>query len=118
MQPICANSGNLKLTSDYDTLNRDHIGDDLYHKVFLGIQIPCLHYLPHYTQGDVLLLANDRDAMRGENTVIIINGNVIITNRVVENGVAKYYGLRDKKFKSIETDNMEVLGYVAKIIRA
>ena len=117
MLPICANSGNLKLTSDYETLNIDHIGDDLYHKIYLGIQIPCLHYLPHYTQGDILLLANDRDAMRGENTVIIINDNVIITNRIVENGVAKYYGLRDKKFKSVETDNVEVLGYVAKIIR-
>lgn len=118
MQPLCAENGNLKPTNDYEELNIEHIGDELSHKIFLGIQIPCLHYLPHYTQGDILLLANDRDAMKGENTVIEINGNLIITNRVVENGVANYYGLRDKKFRGTETERTEVLGYVAKIIRA
>lgn len=118
MLPLCANNGNMKMTNDYEELNIEHIGDELFHKVYLGIRIPCLHYLPHYTQGDVLLLANDRDAMHGENTVIVINNNLIITNRVVENGIANYYGLRDKKFRGAETDNVEVLGYVAKIIRA
>ncbi len=118
MKPICANSGNLKMTSDYDEFDIEHIDDELFHKVFIGIQIPCLHYLPHYTQGDILLLANDRDAMRGENTVIIIKGNVVITNRVVEQGVVKYYGIRDGKFRIAQPDNVEVLGYVAKIIRA
>lgn len=117
MLPICSCTGNLKITNDYETLNVEHLSDDLYHKIYLGIKIPCLHYLPYYTQDDILLLANDRDAMRGENTVVIINDNVIITNRIVENGEAKYYGLRDKKFKGTETDTVEVLGYVAKILR-
>ncbi len=117
MQPLCANSGNLKLTNDYKELVLDHMDEELFHKIYIGIKVPCLHYLPHYTQGDILLLANDRDAMKGENTVIVINNNVVITNRVVENGVAKYYGLRDKKYRRNEDDDIEVLGYVAKIIR-
>lgn len=117
MLPICNNNGNLQITSDYEVMDISHLGDELTYKIFLGIKIPCLHYLPHYTEGDVLLIANDRDAMKGENTVIEINGNLIITNRVIENGVANYYGLRDKKFRGAETDGPEILGYVAKIIR-
>jgi len=116
MQTVCANTGNLKMTNDYEILNIEHIGDDLFHKVFLGIRIPCLHYLPHYTQGDVLLLANDRDAMHGEYTVVEVNGNIVITNRVIENGSEKYYGIRDKKLHGSDIDTVEVLGYVAKII--
>ena len=118
MLPMCANNGNLKMTSDYEIMDITHLGDELTYKIFLGIKIPCLHYLPHYTEGDILLLANDRDAMKGENTVIEINDNLIITNRVVENGVEKYYGLRDGKPRPADPSQIQVLGYVAKIIRA
>lgn len=117
MQPLCASNGNMKITNDYEIMDISHLGDDLVYKIFLGIQIPCLHYLPHYTEGDVLLIANDRDAMKGENTVIMFNDNVVITNRVVENGVEKYYGLRDGKFRPTDPDHIQILGYVAKIIR-
>lgn len=118
MLPICNSNGNLQMTNDYEEMDIEHIGDELFHKVYLGIKIPCLHYLPHYTQGDVLLLANDRDAMHGENTVIVINNILVITRRTVENGNVKYYGIRDGKLRSENPDHVEVLGYVAKIIRA
>ncbi len=119
MLPLYSGSGNLKVTSDYEFMDISHLSDDLLYKIFLGIKIPCLHYLPHYTEGDILLIANDRDAMRGENTILQIQGNLVITNRVVEDGVVKYYGLRDQKYAcSTEAEYIEVLGYVAKIIRA
>lgn len=117
MLPLCANSGNLKMTNDYEIMDISNLGDDLVYKIFLGIKIPCLHYLPHYTEGDVLLIANDRDAMKGENTVIMFNDNVVITNRVVENGVEKYYGLRDGKLRPTDPNHIQIIGYVAKIIR-
>jgi len=117
MLPLCANNGNMKQTNDYELLDISHLGDELTYKIFLGIKIPCLHYLPHYTEGDVLLIANDRDAMKGENTVIIINDNLVITNRVLENGIEKYYGLRDGKVRPLKPDQIQVLGYVVKIIR-
>ena len=116
MKPLYAHNGNMKITSDYEELDIEHINEELFHKVFLGLKIPCLHYLPHYTQGDILLLANDRDAMHGENTVIVINENIMITNRVVENGTVKYYSIRDGKFRIANPENVEVLGYIAKII--
>ena len=116
MKPLCACNGNLKITSDYEELEVDNLGDELFHKVYIGIKIPCAHYIPHYTQGEILLLANDRDALPGENTVIVVNGNIIITKRVVENGIARYYGIRDGKFRSVETDNIEILGYIVKVL--
>ena len=116
MKPLCACSGNMKITSDYEELDVDNLGDELFHKVYIGIKIPCSHYLPYYTEGEILLLANDRDAMQGENTVIVVNNNLIITKRVVENGIARYYGIRDGKFRSEETKDIEILGYITKVI--
>ena len=116
MNPICSNNGNLKKTNDYDRLDIGELDKELMHKVFFGIRIPCDHYLPHYMKDDILLLANDRDAFKSENTVIIVNGNIVITKRVVENGVSKYYGIRDGLFRISEPDHVQVIGYIAKVI--
>jgi len=117
MQPLCAGNGDMKTTNDYELMDISHLGDDLAYKIFLGIKIPCLHYLPHYTEGDLLLIANDRDAMRGENTLITFNDNLVIINRKIENGVENYYGLRDGRPRPVDPDHVQVIGYVAKIIR-
>lgn len=118
MLPLCSNSGNMKQTNDYELMDISHLSDELVYKIFLGIKIPCLHYLPHFTQGDILLIANERDAMKGENTVLLFQDNLVITNRVVENGVEHYYGIRDGKLRSLAPEQFQVLGYIAKVIRA
>lgn len=118
MIPECNCNGNMKETFDYELMNIDQIGDELIHRVFMGIQIPCEHYLPHYMQGQVLLIANDRDAIGSENTVIKVNDNLIITHRVVKNGKAEYYGIRDGLLHSGEDDRIFVVGYIAKTIKA
>jgi len=116
MSPLCVSNGNLKKTNDYEPLDISEVGTELLHKVFMGIKIPCEHYLPHYLKGDILLIANDREAIQGENTVIIVNGNLVITRRVIENGQVKYYGVRDGVFRSKHADNIYVLGYIAHVI--
>ncbi|MBO5175825.1 MAG: helix-turn-helix transcriptional regulator [Lachnospiraceae bacterium] len=118
MLPLCAGNGNLKQTNDYEVMDITRLGDELTYKIFLGIKIPCLHYLPHYTEGDVLLIANDRDAMKGENTVVMFSDNMVITNRLVEHGEEHYYGLRDGRLRPTDLNQAQVIGYVAKIIRA
>lgn len=116
MLPICSNNGNLKRTYDYEGFDTSGLDEELYHKVFQGIKIPCEHYLPHYRPNDILLLANDRDAMRGENTVIIIEGNVLITRRVIENGQVVYYGIRNGVEFARDSEMVQVVGYIAKVI--
>jgi DNA-binding XRE family transcriptional regulator len=118
MQPMCSGNGNLKLTNDYDVRDITHLGDELTYKIFMGIKIPCLHYLPHYTEGDVLLIANDRNALKGENTVVMFNDIMAITNRYIEQGEEHYYGLMDGRLRSLDPKQFQVVGYVAKIIRA
>lgn len=116
MNPLCASNGNLKKTGDYDKLDISGLNEELYHKVFFGIKIPCEHYLPHYMQNDILLIANDREAMKGENTVIMIGDNICITNRVKENEKIRYYGIRDNMLHAKDLDTVQVVGYIAKVI--
>ena len=116
MQPICNNNGNMKKTNIYEPLNIDNIGNESLHRIFMGIKIPCEHHLPHYMKGDILLIANDRDAHLNEHSVIIVNDNMIITKRVVENGKPKYYGIRDNVLRSEDDDRIYVLGYIVKVI--
>lgn len=116
MLPVCASNGNLKKTQDFFSLDVSNIGEELFHRVFMGIKIPCNHYLPLYMRDAILLIANDRTPLRGEKTVITVNGNLVITNRVIENGVVKHYGARDGIYRADENEQLEVLGYIAKVL--
>lgn len=116
MKPDCNGHGNLKKTEDYELLDISSFGSDIMHKVYFGIKMPCAHFLPHYKEDDILLIANDRDAIGNEKTVVLIHDNLIITKRVVENGVVKYYGLRDNAFRTEEKDYIQVIGYIVKVI--
>lgn len=116
MLPVCAHNGNLKKTSDYIHFDASVLDNELYHKVFFGIKIPCDHYLPHYRQNDILLIANDRNAMNNEDTVVLINDNIVITHRVSQDGIILYYGIRDKVLHAKDSKMAQVIGYIAKVI--
>lgn len=116
MRPDCNGNGNLKKTEEYEVFDVSNLGSEIMHKVYFGIRIPCDNFLPYYKQDDILLIANDRDAMGNEKTVMLIDDNIVITKRKVENGVVKYYGLRDDIFRSEEKDYMQIVGYIAKVV--
>ena len=116
MDPLCIHNGNLKLTNDYQQVDISGIHRENLHKVFFGIRLPCEHYLPHYMQGDILLIANDRNPLPCENTVIIVNGNICIVKQKIENSVINYYSIRDGGFRSSSHDSIEVLGYIAEVM--
>ena len=117
MKPLCLTNGNLKPTNDFTPLDISHLSKNLKPKIFIGFQLPCDHYMPHYSPYDILLVANDRYATNAEHTLIIIDGNLFIAQRTeeTENGekVIKYYSIRDKKFRAYEKDVDEVIGYIA-----
>lgn len=115
MEPLCQNNGNLVLTNEYKPLDITDLSNEITSKVFFGLKMPCDHYMPTYSHYDILLIANDRDAMLYENTVIINNGILGIAKRKKENGIVNYYSIRDGKFRTAENDRIELLGYIAGI---
>ncbi len=121
MNPICMDNGNLRMTNDFEVLDISDLNDDIRPKIFLGVKIPCEHYVPHYFPGDILLIANDRSSKRSEHVLVTIGSNMWIVDRreEIENGkkVENYYSLRDKRKKASDDDVGIVIGYVADVIR-
>lgn len=113
MEVECNGNGNLKITSVYRKINITDIDAEVKGKVFFGITMPCDHYMPIYSPYDILLIANDRFPSFNENCLIRMNGLLHIAKRKVENGVVKYYSIRDGKYRVDETDIDELIGYIA-----
>ena len=116
MELECNHNGNLKITTNYRHIDITEIGEEYRSKVFFGITMPCEHYMPTYSPYDILLIANDRDAKTNENVLIRTDGNLFLAKRKAENGNAKYYSIRDGKFRLDEDNVDEVIGYIAYII--
>lgn len=112
MELACNHHGNLKITTNYRHVDITKINEEFRCKVFFGITLPCDHYMPYYTPYDILLIANDRNAYEDEHALVRIDGSLCICKRKVENGIAKYYSLRDGKFRMNETDADEIVGYI------
>lgn len=116
MELECNSNGNLKITSNYRHIDITDIGEEYRSKIFFGITMPCDHYMPTYSPYDILLIANDREPYCNENSLLRIDGQLRIAKRKVENGIAKYYSIRDGRFRINEEDVDEVVGYVAYVI--
>lgn len=112
MQIECNENGNLKITTNYRHIDITCIHPERRGKIFFGITMPCDHYMPEYSPYDILLIANDRNAHGNENSLLRIDGCLFIGRRKVEDGIAKYYSIRDGKFRINEEDVDEVVGYV------
>lgn len=112
MQVQCALNGNLKMTNNYTQMDITSLDREIVSKIFFGIRLSCEHYMPHYSPYDTLLIANDRPPFFNEDSAIIINDNFYIARRKVENGIAKYYSIRDGKYQIDEKDVDEIVGYI------
>ena len=116
MELECNHNGNLKITTNYRHIDITDIGEEYRSKVFFGITMPCDHYMPTYSPYDILLIANDREAKTNENVLIRTDGNLFLAKRKIENGIAKYYSIRDGKFRLDEDNVDEVIGYIAHVL--
>lgn len=113
MKLECNANGNLKMTTNYKHIDITDIDKEKRCKIFFGITMPCDHYMPTYSPYDILLIANDREPYLNENSLLRIDGQLRIAKRKVENGIAKYYSIRDGKYRIDEKDVDEVIGYIA-----
>lgn len=84
MKPKYKN-GHLVPSNDFFSIYIDEFSDNLKAKVFLGIQLNCEDFMPHYSPYDILLLANDRKPLETEKCVFLYYGKIMIGTRIEEN---------------------------------
>lgn len=103
LTPQC-NNGALLTTNVLYPLELTDIPDYIKSKVYIGLQIPCEHYMPHYAPKDVILIAADREATNGDRCVVTFNGEIyiVIKKSYTENGIKKY------KYVSLINENFEI----------
>lgn len=117
MLPEKDNDGNYKLVSRFEKIEITNLEEPLRSKVFIGFKIFSDYYMPYYFPNDILLICNDRPAKRTENVLVRAGDYVFLVKRIVENGVAKYYSLRDGKYRIDESEVDELIGYVAHVVK-
>lgn len=116
MTPKQTNDGDFKITSDYEKIEITDLKEPLRSKVFIGFKITSENYMPHYVPGNIIFVANDRPPKFNENCIVRVGKFIFIVKRVVENGIAKYYSIRDGKYRIDAEEVDELIGYVAKKI--
>lgn len=112
LRPKCMDSS-MKMCNDYDVLDISYLSDAIRPRVKMAMKIPCDHYMPLYSPYDVLLIANDRDALPDETVVVISSGHLWLVNRKVVDGKVGYYSIRDGQLRAHEVD--ECIGYVVAV---
>lgn len=121
MLPEVNESGGIRMTNDFDVIDISYVSDELRPKIFMGIRIPCDNYQPHYFEGDVIFVANDREARENENVVVSVGETMWILKRKVEKiddkDVVNYYSIRDGRLFAHEDEIDFVIGYVVKLSR-
>lgn len=113
MEIECNHHGNLKMTTNYKHIDISNINEEYRYKIFFGITMPSDNYMPTYSPYDILLIANDRQPHPNENSLLRVGATLFIAKRKVENGIAKYYSIRDGKYRLDESEVDQVIGYIA-----
>lgn len=116
MMPLMDNNGDFKVTSDYEKVEITNLEEPFRSKIFMGFHIICDHYMPYYAPGNIILIANDRPPKPTEHAVVRVGKYLFIIRRVIEDGIAKYYSVRDDKYRIDEAEVDELIGYIAHTI--
>lgn len=117
MQPFTADDGNLKMTNQMEIVDISNLSDDLKPKIFMGIRIPSDAYAPHFFEGDILLLANDRAPKNNERIIFSTGDNMWIVEKRLSGKECKYHYIRSGRVCAEDCDITNIMGYVAKVLR-
>lgn len=113
MLPEENNNGDCKLVSKFENLEITDLKEPLRSKVFMGFKIISDYYMPYYYPSDIILIANDRPARPTEHVLVRAGDYIFIVKRLMKNGVAKYFSIRDGKYRIDESEVDELIGYIA-----
>ena len=105
----------LMTTDHFEKVDISEFSPNVKAIVFRGMRIPCEDYIQYYSEGDILLLAGDRQPRARERCLILYYGRVFIVQRDKKNGVLGYRGIRDEEAFIPETDIDHYFGYVVDV---
>ena len=114
--PKCAN-GTLIWSNEWSHETIEHCEPDIRTKCFMGLRIPCVHYMPIYNNGDILLIAQDRQPANGEHCVIDVNNNLYVARCVRVGGEYHFHSIVNSEVNACFANINKVIGYVAHVIR-
>lgn len=117
MLPEESNNGDWKLVSKFENIEITNLEEPLRSKIFMGFRIITNYYMPYYIVGYTILIANDRPSKPNEHVLVRAGDCFFIVKRTVEDGVSKYYSIRDGKYRIEEKDVDELIGYIACVIK-
>ena len=109
LRPVVWPDGSLHISPELGSYDVTGLKSNISAKVKAALVLPCDYYMPTYSPYHVLFLANDREQLRGEHSVVLISGELIITE-IKEGGC---YSLRDGGFRCPLSSVDEVIGYIA-----
>lgn len=115
MQPTLGDGGTLQLTNHMKLLDISDLNDNIRPKIFMGIRIPNDMYAPIYFEGDILLIANDRNPFPNEIFIFSTADNMWLLKRQDKNNMITYNSIRDGRVIAKEKDIEHILGYVVKV---
>lgn len=113
MLPELDNNGDYKLISKFEKIEITDLQEPMRSKIFIGFKLISDHYMPYYFPNDIVLVANDRPARPNEHVLVRTGDYIFIVKRQVENDIAKYYSIRDNKYRIDESEVDELIGYIA-----
>lgn len=110
---------NYNLRCLKEPLDISSLDPNIRDKVVQAVMVPCDHYLPYYFKGDFLLLANDREPLEDEVSVVILGGNLwfakLRTTIAKSEKLKAFYSIIDGHY-CCRFDEVELyLGYVAEV---
>ena len=90
-------NGILATTNVSEMVDLTNFPSNVQSKVYTGIRIPNDKYMPYYLENEIILVACDREAVKGEHCIITSNGGIYIVKKdeIIEDGV------KTKKYISI-----------------
>lgn len=102
-------NGIIPTTNIVEPMLLENVPTDVASKVYLGMKIPTENYMPYYQAGEIILIASDRPAVRGEQCVITSNGGIYIVEKSKKEN--EYYSVFGKRIIPEEKVD-DVIGYV------
>lgn len=106
----------LMTTNVTETLCINDLPESIRNKVYCGLKMPCNYYMPHFMQGEIILISADRDALNNELCIVTLDGYIYLVQktRKIVNGkkIWEYISVINNNLVFRDKDIDDKIGYI------